>query len=136
MAIHPERPGLSAEVVVDGEPLREYNDDEHSSTRDANVIAKYVEVNNEALFGVRYTIPQGFSEEFGVKVTLTIDGKRVRSYTHNQYQVRLAKRNIMNCLDLCNSTVDGIKYTQRFRFSQLHIGNTSLVLFDLTKRGR
>lgn len=131
MAVHPEFPGLSAEVVVNGEPLKEYDDDDHSSAGNWNNIAKYVEVNNEALFGVRYTIPHGFSEEFGVKTNLTIDGKHVRSYTHNQYQVVHSKRDIVKCLDECYSTVDGIKYTQKFRFSQLHIGIhfSSLVYF-------
>ena len=43
MAIHPDHPRLRVEVVVDDEPLREYDDAENASARDTNLIAKYVE---------------------------------------------------------------------------------------------
>ncbi|KAF1921828.1 hypothetical protein BDU57DRAFT_535431 [Ampelomyces quisqualis] len=122
MAVHPEHPGLSAELVVNGEALREYNDDEHTSKNDVIAIAKYVEVNEDAHFGIRYTIPQGFSNELGVHVNLKIDGNSVRKHTHNKHQLRHAKRDIVNCLDACNSTIDGVRYSQRFRFSRLQIG--------------
>ena len=64
MAIHPDYPGLKAEVVVDGEPLKEYDDD---GVPQPKTLTKYVEVCSDAHFGVRYTIPQGLTGKCGVQ---------------------------------------------------------------------
>tara|TARA_R110002003_G_scaffold52_6_gene4370 strand:+ start:11107 stop:11484 length:378 start_codon:yes stop_codon:yes gene_type:complete len=124
MAIHPDYPGLHAEVVVGSESLKEYDDDGESQPK---VITKYVEVNLDAHFGVRYTIPRGLSGNFGVRTNLNIDGIATCSSTHGYEKIN--HRNVHNCFELAYSNVDGLTYTHKFRFSQLHIG--SYVLADV-----
>jgi hypothetical protein len=118
MAIHPNYPGLSADVVVGGdEPLREYDDDEPLRP---HIMTKYVEVESDAHFGVRYTIPKGLHGTCGVRSNLIIDGKSVRSYTHSNKQIE--RHSITNRLDSILTTFGGSNYSQKFRFCQLRIG--------------
>jgi hypothetical protein len=120
MAIHPNFPGLSAEVVVDSNPLMEYRDEDNKAGEQSDAITKYVQVTSDTNFGVCYTIPKGLHGARGVRSNLKVDGKSVRSYNHSHAQ--LAKHNVTNCIDTVSSTIGGSNYTQRLRFSQLHTG--------------
>jgi hypothetical protein len=122
MAIFPGIPGLSAEVVVDGEPLREYADDEADKEQQPRTVTKYVQVDADALFGVRYTIPKGLDGKRGDWANLEVDGRSVRSHHRSHAGGKVADRDITNCLDTVYSNVDGAKYTQKLRFTKLHIG--------------
>jgi hypothetical protein len=117
MAIHPDYPGLSAEVVVDGQPLREYVDDELPQP---GIVTTYIEVETNADFAVRYTIPKGLNGVCGVRGNLRIDGKNIcsRNIVHKQ----LEKRDVTKCLDSLFLNRGTSSYTQKFRFSQLRIG--------------
>ena len=117
MAIHPDYLGLKAEVVVDGQALKEYDDD---GVPQSKTLTKYVEVCSDAHFGVRYTIPQGLTGTCGVQSALLIDGKCVVSWNHPQQ--KLERYGTTRCLQDTYSEVDGSEYTQKFRFSQLNIG--------------
>jgi hypothetical protein len=55
MAIHPDFPGLKAEVIVNGAPLKEYDDDEKPQPK---MLTKYVEVSSNDCFWVEYTVPK------------------------------------------------------------------------------
>ncbi|KAF2636006.1 hypothetical protein P280DRAFT_534257 [Massarina eburnea CBS 473.64] len=50
MAVHPNCPGLTVEVVANDKALEEYNDNE-SETQLANTVTKYVQVDEELPFG-------------------------------------------------------------------------------------
>lgn len=120
MAVHPSYPRLCAEVVVDAQPLREFDADDVNEGARSKVITKYVEAISDAYFGVRYTIPKDLSGACGVHSNLRLDGKSICSVNHSHEQI--TNCDVTNCLDTFYSTVDGARYEQQFRFSQLQIG--------------
>jgi len=117
MAIHADFPDLKAEVIVDGEVLKEYDYDGQSQPL---TTTKYVEVVSEAHFGVRYTLPMGLKGSIGVKASLKIDGTFMRCYSHKNN--RMEKRAVTQSIDTAHSSIDGSSYSRKFRFSQLRIG--------------
>lgn len=130
MAIHQDHPGLKAEVLVNGVPLKEYDDD---GEQQPGVVTKYVEVNADAPFGVSYIIPKGLTGECGTRSALDIDGKAMGRHTHQESSLEKWDRSFF--YDCISSEVNGMLYTQKFRFSSLQIGEqldqSSLRLTDL-----
>jgi hypothetical protein len=121
MVIHPIHPKLGAEIVINSEPLKEYDDD-GEVCEDTKVVTKYVQVEDDAQFGVRYTIPRGLTGVAGVRGAVKIDGKIVVQQTIPSQQ-----------LDKCDATrrahqtrgnTNGRNYTRKFRFAQLNIGQS------------
>ncbi|KAH7389620.1 hypothetical protein DE146DRAFT_738909 [Phaeosphaeria sp. MPI-PUGE-AT-0046c] len=119
MAVHPEHPGLCAEVVINEESLKEYDDEEAIEEPPSENITKYAQVDTDTNFGVRYTIPMGLTGECGVRSQLLLDGKRICSRVHRRQEIEGG--DITNCLDKLHTTINGANYQQRFRFSQLRI---------------
>jgi hypothetical protein len=117
MAIHPDHPGLVAEVVVNGQALREYDDDGQPQLR---TVTKYVEAVSDARFSVRYTIPKGLTGVCGVRSNLMIDGRNARSQTTPHHRIEECK--VTEHLKSLITYHGGASYSQDFRFSQLHIG--------------
>jgi hypothetical protein len=126
MAIHPNHPGLSAEVVVDWELLKEYDDDSGGDGH-SKVVKKYVQVDHDAQFGICYTIPKGLTGAAGVRSALQIDGKTVVKQTTPYEQ--LDKVNATRCAHQTCGTTNGRNYTQKFRFAQLNIGQLQISYF-------
>lgn len=120
MAIHPEHPGLCAEVVIDDEALQEYDDEEADEDGPPETITKYAQVDSDAHFGVRYTIPSDLTGEFGVRSQLFLDGKRISTSVHSRRQFE--ENDVANYLEKYYTTMNGSNYEQRFRFTQLQIG--------------
>lgn len=116
MAIHPDFPGLVAEVVVDGKPLREYDDDGQAAPK---TVTKYVEVVSDANFGVRCTFPKDFFLCGEHQFKVIVDGVEIEGSA----PVRLLGSGILIwCMDRASRrTVNG-SYTQKLRFSQLTLG--------------
>ncbi len=54
MVINNDHSGLTVEVIVNGEALKECNDDEHEN--DPNTVARYVEVQPGTEFGIRWSV--------------------------------------------------------------------------------
>jgi hypothetical protein len=121
MVVHPDHPGLSAEVVVDHQSLKEYDDDADGDPR-YKAVTKYVQVDVDSKFAVRYTIPQGLSGGCGVQSRLKIDGKGVSSRTHPPQQ--LLRRDCTRHFTRTSGHIDGRNFTQDFRFAQLSIGRS------------
>lgn len=120
MAIHPKYPGLSAEVIVDGNPLTEYPCDDNEVEEQPNTFTQYVQVASDVNFSVRYTIPKGLYGAHGVRSNIKIDGKSVSSHNHNQAQI--ARRDVTKWVNTVCGTVDGFDYKYKLRFSKLDIG--------------
>lgn len=129
MPYHPDFPELCAEVVVNDEALKEYDDEEDSQEHPTEVISKYVQVDSDAHFGVRYTIPADLTGECGIRSQLLLDGKTITSYFHSRQGIE--RGGVTNCLDKFYTTIDGSNYEQRFRFAQLQIGQSNLC--DITE---
>jgi hypothetical protein len=127
MAIHPDYPGLSAEVIVDGDPLTEYRCDDNDVEDQPNTFTQYVQVDSDVNFSVRYTIPQGLYGAYGVRSNIKIDGKSVSSHNHNYEQV--ARRDVTKWVNTVYGTDSGMNYTYKLRFSKLDIGQSKAHIF-------
>lgn len=119
MTIHPNHSGLTAEIVVHNQALEEYDDDNHNAEPESNVVTKYVRVDPDARFAVRYTIPRGLTGAIGIQCSLKID----RYYVHsrNHFSEQILHRSITRNLDTFYGTVGGVNYMQKFRFSEIQI---------------
>jgi hypothetical protein len=80
MTISPDYPGLSAEVIVDGQPLKEYENNDTTVEREPYTVVRYVRVNSNARFGVRVTIPTDLKCKHGVWINLKVDGEDIEWY--------------------------------------------------------
>jgi hypothetical protein len=72
MAVLPTHPGLTVQVVVDGQPLLEHNDEDGPSELDT--ITKYVEAQPGSEFVIKYTFDKTFLTEKDVGIDAFIDG--------------------------------------------------------------
>jgi hypothetical protein len=122
MAIFPDVPGLQAEVVVDGEPLAEYDDDDDNNA-DSGTITKYIEALSNKEFALRYTLNMDALMDYGVQAKITVDDMKChiahppenRHNTHHRYGPSYLK--------------DGQHVRQHYRFTALNIGKK----FNLVK---
>lgn len=75
MAILAGVPGLKVEILVNGEPLREYDEDrdEDDEPSEPNTITKYVEVVSGAEFQIKYTFKRPFPSQKAVDVDFHFD---------------------------------------------------------------
>jgi hypothetical protein len=67
-----------------------------------------------------YTILEDLSGNGGIRSNLKVDDKSVAYFSHRPETI--AKRNVTKCLDTVYSTINGANDTQKFRLSQLHMG--------------
>jgi hypothetical protein len=72
MAILEHCPGLKVQVIVDDQPLQEYQDDESPS--DAKTVSKYVESTTGKNFAFKVTYQHPFPTKQDVEVKISIDG--------------------------------------------------------------
>jgi hypothetical protein len=75
MVVLPDVPGLKVQVVVQGQPLREYQDlaaDIAERTAEC-----YVEAHTGAVFEIHFTFDDSFPGDRPVSMIVTIDGKDV-----------------------------------------------------------
>jgi hypothetical protein len=75
MAIHPDHPGLKAEVIVNGSALAEFDDNE---SLEHNTTTRYVEAVAGEHFGIRIVIPPKYFETYSVEAVLRVDGTDMR----------------------------------------------------------
>lgn len=78
MAVLTSLPGLSVEVLVGKNPLREYVDTEAVSS--AKETSSYVEVETEAPFEIKTKFSDEFTPTRAVRLELRIDGIHVTDY--------------------------------------------------------
>jgi hypothetical protein len=77
MAIIHHIPGLTAEVIVNGAPLREYIDNGADHT--ASEVTNFIEVCADGTFEILCKFQANFTATFGVLVELRLDGNKVSS---------------------------------------------------------
>jgi protein involved in ribonucleotide reduction len=75
MAVLAEVPGLEVEILVNGQPLREYED--YSAEVPAQTIERYVEAQSDAQFEIHYTFKAPFPADRPISMIATIDGNDV-----------------------------------------------------------
>jgi hypothetical protein len=123
MAISPDYPGLSAEVIVDGQPSKECEYNDTTVEREPHTVVRYVRVNSNARFSVRVTIPKDLKCKHGVWINLKVDGEEIEWYY--RLRKRIEKRSDIY-FDRLYSTIDGAPVTQKLRFCGIDIGQLAI----------
>lgn len=121
MAVLTEVPGLKVEVIVDDEPLKEYDDEQPAPPK---TVSKYVEAKSDARFRICYSFTPPFPNSRAILVRLFVDGIVMRTIYH--HGACLGEKLFKNHHILFSqSFADGKWFEQDFRFSQLVIGKKS-----------
>jgi hypothetical protein len=74
MAICDDVHGLQSEVLVNGQPLREYEDDE----AEPNTTSKYIEESSDGESILRWKFSHPFPVQYGVEARMQVDGEQRR----------------------------------------------------------
>lgn len=125
MAVHPTFSGLSADVVVNGQLLAEYDDDEENEELPPKTVTKYVLAESGTNFALQCTIPKDLNGPFGVRVKLMVDGKWLSYGMHTHESI--ARGNVKTEFVAIATITQQRTYTQKFRFSPLSIGKLSFL---------
>jgi hypothetical protein len=115
MAKFDDVPGLKAEVLVDGEPLQEYDDDDVES----DMITKYIEALSDKDFVLRFTFDMDLTADHGVEVQVDIDGDRCRVAYRPEKLHKPCHKSGRSFLK------NGQRFERNFRFTALNIGIAS-----------
>ncbi|KAJ8118645.1 hypothetical protein OPT61_g396 [Boeremia exigua] len=114
MAVHKDHPGLSVEVIVNGEALREYDDKEHEL--EPKTIAKYIEVQPGTDFAIRSFVPKDFESDMDTSQHIQIDGQQI----HRTLWRAKELHNRDSCLiDSSRTFINGVWGQQKLRFGDL-----------------
>jgi hypothetical protein len=119
MVISNDYPGLTAEVIVDGYPLQEYDNDEDDKP---STITKYIEASSGKDFALRFRFSPPFSIQYGVEIGVSIDGERARLLT---YQPKSLYKPEGHWKMGVSCQRNGEWFRQNYRFTALNIGETS-----------
>jgi hypothetical protein len=128
MAIHPDHPGLTVEVLVNGQPLPEYEDED--ITDEPNVNTRYVEAQAGVEFEIAYTISKAFAGGDDFNARCYIDGQKVESRVVRNTNLGARKTYTFRGLRSCN---DGQWTMRAFEFKNLHIGELDLAIESIRK---
>lgn len=80
---------LEADIRVDGQPLREYDNDDPEEDSQPQTIVKYVKAPTDAAFAIHVRIPRDYQmSSEGVVFKFDADGKRMTQKTVSQEEVR------------------------------------------------
>lgn len=121
-----EELGLEVKIIVDGSPLREYEDKEQNPANDGfgDEIPKcrrYVEVTGETEFGVQLDATSNekyFCPTKALKFAIDLDGK-------DEIQNRVLKSQHLTSLVEGKEEHDGQEFTlRRFRFTNVSTGRS------------
>jgi hypothetical protein len=116
MAVLPSYPGLTVEILVDGEPLPEYDGDEGDRAYDTKTT--YVEARTNAEFSVRYTFEPGFMSPH-LSVEVIVDGTTIGYvFCASKDLLRGATHTVVGR----NFNIGDRAYVQKLRFSELAVG--------------
>lgn len=116
MVVHPDYPGLTVEIIADGEPLVEHID--QSLEENAKEVIRYVQVNKEGKFHVRFRLsPEKAAALTGLNFELRLDGQFIQS---SVYYKNLHKETFE--ITQKRHLVHGIQHSSDFIFSSFNIG--------------
>jgi len=100
MVIIDEVQGLNVEVLVNGQPLTEYDDDEetHDDTEGfRKSTTKYIEAVNDEVFIIRYTFSRTFTYKgTDLAIQVYVDGMYMASYVINIAQLQYGMTGLVN----------------------------------------
>jgi hypothetical protein len=120
MAVHADVPGLEVQIVVQDQPLREYQD--RTAQVSAKTIERYVEAQSHAQFEIRYAFKTPFPADRPVSMIVTIDGKDVDEPLIRPFEL-FESNGHSSCGPISKV---GSRWTlQKYRFLPIDISGTS-----------
>jgi hypothetical protein len=123
MAITDEVPGLRVEVIVDGQPLLEYDDDDDEAERFTTT--KYIEAMSDKPFSIKTLFKQPFPLQHGVETAVKIDGGHPRAMFHKAEDLYRPGGFLKTGVGFQK---DGQWSRRDYRFVALDIGNSDYAL--------
>lgn len=117
MAILCDQPGLKVEILVDGVPLQEYDDEDEEIV--PTVVTKYIEAKSGVNFTIRYTVLPQFHIKHALKVQSYLDGKPMENRVRSEDSIRKYMSGTMTGV---REAIAGKYYERKFCFSQLNTG--------------
>ncbi|KAL8826110.1 MAG: hypothetical protein Q9170_007530 [Blastenia crenularia] len=115
---------LTAQILVDGNPLPEYNDDDPDETALPKTIIRYIEAPTDAAFSVCHSISKDFQMTGeGLDFVFKMDGKEViRSFCSIESFTRRTEDTCKVIDGLPVRDESGAVHLRPFRFSRIDIG--------------
>jgi hypothetical protein len=123
MAICDDHPGLRAEIVVDGQALKEYDDEEAAP----NTITKYIEASSGKCFAMKMSFDPPFPTRYGVEVRVSVDGASGRKISYAPDQLYTPAGHVKSGVSFQEN---GRWFRQNYCFTALNIGEMSCALYD------
>lgn len=129
MAITKAHPSIKVEVISQGAPLREYDDDEGETS--SATVTKYIEAQSGADFAVHFELQRPFPVH-PVKLKLYLDGRPTDSRIVSSVQYAKTESKLSRTLDSVSSKVaEGQRVVQRHCFSKLTVGMVYVRMFAI-----
>ena len=128
MAVLSECLGLKVEVIVNKQPLTEYdNDDEEESP---NTVTKYTEAQSGLEYVLKWTFSEPFQKKHGVLVGIWIDGEYSTGTVFRPELLFESEGYLCHGVDYIK---DGQSYCRNYQFTALNIGKAQSELSDCIK---
>jgi len=125
MAVISKLPGLSVEIRVAGQTLKEYPDPDVRESDEDMEITRYIEAPSEATFTVemeKQPSCEPLKSKQGVSVWLLIDGKKMVSKRWDRNDLN-SNKSLTRSFNGTSSANDGKSWVRRsFQFGKLNIG--------------
>jgi hypothetical protein len=118
MAISDDVPGLQTGVLVDGWPLREYEDDE----AEPDIISKFIEASSDKDFVIKWKFSHPFPVHHGVEARVQVDGERCCVEVRQPYELHKPQG---HCKYGVSHMENGQWFRRNYRFTALDISKTS-----------
>jgi hypothetical protein len=123
MAVLDAYPGIKVQIVVNGAPLQEYDDDDDESAT-PNTVTKYVEAVSGAEFQIQHDITQPWPQH-EMLLECIVDQHKVVGAVLNKGNYRGSSYRYVK--EGAISYKEGHQFIQRFRFAQLSIGKSLII---------
>jgi hypothetical protein len=124
MAIHPAHPGITVQIMVNGQPLPEFDDTE--AVQEPSVMSKYIEAQAGSEFEITSTFTDPSPEKKDTNIKYYKDGVNVRSQCFHAPASPMPEVRTTTGVRVKN----GERWEKRaFRFENLSIGG--LPYFDI-----
>lgn len=128
MAILDGVPGLEDQILVDGQPLVEYNDEDDSGIDSGlKTVSKFVEATSEKQFSIKYMIDRTFPYRTqNILIEVFVDGRRLRGKLPS---IEKVMRGTTAIIDAHKFATSNQWFERKFRFSKLSISEWNVVIF-------
>jgi hypothetical protein len=113
---------ITAEVLVDGQALQEYEDDDMKKD-DPKLAVKYIEATSGANFHIRVSILGPFKiTSDAISLEVHLDGIHVEDVTLDDDEIGMPSSSLCHLFQGLESEVDGEWFRQPFYFRDILLG--------------